>query len=118
MFQLPAAVLPAQVQGAALHVPACHVQLGVQAHPSATQNPAGIRSAHQGHRAGNVIEGVVGPVLALVVHQQDADVVSVGKGFQGAHVPVVAGVDVSVGVAGAHLLQGVDDHQPGVRTDG
>ena len=118
LLQLPAAVLPAQVQGAALHIPAGHVQLGVQAHPPATQHPAGIRSAHQGHRAGNVIEGVVGPVLALVVHQQDADVVPVGQEFQGAHVPVVAGVDVAVGIAGAHLLQGVDDHQPGVRADG
>ena len=42
----------------------------------------------------------------------------VGQGFQGAHVPVVTGVDVAVGIAGAHLLQGVDDHQPGVRADG
>ena len=94
------------------------MQLGVQAHSPATQHPAGVRPAHQGHRAGNVIKGVAGLVLALVVHQQDADVVPVGQGFQGAHVPVVAGVDVAVGIAGAYLLQGVDDHQPGVRAGG
>ena len=118
LLQLPTAVLPAQVQGAALHIPAGHVQLGVQAHPPATQHPAGVRPAHQGHRAGNVIEGVVGPVLALMMHQQDADVVPVSQGFQGAHVPIVAGVDIAVSIASAHLLQGVDDHQPGVRADG
>ena len=54
-------------------------------------------------------------MFAQMVDQQNADIVLISQCFQGADFLVIAGIHTVVLVAGTHLLQGVDDDQPGVR---
>ena len=49
------------------------------------------------------------------MNQQNADAVLVRKGFQRTNVLVVTGVHTATLVAGTDFLQGVNDHQPGIR---
>jgi len=50
-----------------------------------------------------------------MVDQQNANIILVRQCLQRADFLVIAGIHTVVLVAGAHLLQGVDDNQPGVR---
>ena len=53
--------------------------------------------------------------FAVMVDQQNADVILVRQCFQRADLLVITGIHTVVLIAGTNLLQGVDDDQPGVR---
>lgn len=103
------------MKGPALHVPSGHQQSGGGAHPLALQQPDGVGCPHKTVGAGNLLEGVGGSLLPQMVDQQQGDVVLIRQGFQSRHILVVGGIDSFPLVRHPHLLQGVNDHQPGVR---
>ena len=92
-----------------------HQNAGGLAHTLALHDPAGIGRTHQTVGACNLLERIVCGLFAQMVDQQNADIVLISQCFQGADFLVIAGIHTVVLVAGTHLLQGIDDDQPGVR---
>lgn len=115
LHQIPDTILVLQMKGPALHVPSGHQQSGGGAHPLALQQPDGVGCPHKTVGAGDLLEGIGGSLLPQMVDKQQSDVVLVRQGFQGRHILVVGGIDSFPLVRHPHLLQGVNDHQPGVR---
>ena len=104
-----------QAQCFVVHIAPGHQNAGGLAHTLALHDPAGIGRPHQTVGTCNLLERVICGLFAQMVDQQNADVILIRQCFQGADLLVIAGIHTVVLVAGTHLLQGVDDDQPGVR---
>ena len=115
LVQNPNAVFFVQTQCFVVHIAPGHQNAGGLAHTLALHDPAGIGRTHQTVGTRNLLERIVCGLLAQMVDQQNADVILVRQCFQGADFLVIAGIHTVVLVVGTHLLQGVDDNQPGVR---
>ena len=115
LIQHPNAIFFVQTQCFVVHIAPGHQNAGGLAHTLALHDPAGIGRTHQTVGTCNLLERVVGGLFAQMVDQQNADIVLISQCLQCADFLVIAGIHTVVLVAGTHLLQGVDDNQPGVR---
>jgi len=114
LVQNPNAVFFVQTQCFVVHVAPGHQDAGGLAHTLALHDPTGIGRAHQTVGTCNLLERIICGLFTQMVDQQNADIVLVCQCFQGADFLVIAGIHTVVLVAGTHLLQGVDDDQPGI----
>ena len=114
LIKNPNAVFFVQTQCFIVHIAPGHQNAGGLAHTLALHDPTGIGRAHQTVGTRNLLERIVCGLLAQMVDQQNADIVLVRQCFQGADFLVIAGIHTVVLVAGTHLLQGINDNQPGV----
>jgi len=115
LVQHPNAIFFVQAQCFVVHIAPGHQNAGGLAHTLALHDPAGIGRTHQTIGTCNLLERIVCGLFAQMVDQQNADVILVRQCLQRTDLLVIAGIHTVVLVAGTHLLQGIDDDQPGVR---
>ena len=90
----------------------CHVQRGGFSDARGLpQHHRPVRTAHEAVCAGDHVEGVVGFLLARVVHDQNRDIEAVGDTLERGHDLVVPAVAVTLRLHLADALQRVDDHE-------
>lgn len=77
------------------------------------EHERGVGASGDARGAGDSVEHVCVDHLARVVDDQNREVVRISEGREHAYVVVVSGIGV-VAARRAHILQGVDDDEPGV----
>ena len=81
------------------------------------QKKGSVRAAQETSRAGNLLEAVVGSLLASVVYDNEAKLMLISKALEATDGLIVAAIAVRLARETTDSLEGVDDNQPRIRID-